>query len=182
MKSTEEIAQNLEGLEWDEYDLQKDLYVDKHALDEEAMKHPMIQAKWNNALAQAQIERDKAQARFKVKEAELTTRGFGGESPKTTGDAVKAWVRSHPEYEEAYTAFNQAEGAVSHLWGARQSIEAKKNMIETAVRLWGSGYFSTPKVTPEAQEKAQESTSAELRKDLNKTLPKRKVVRRKVKR
>ncbi len=170
-----DVTEQLRGMSWDDYDLQMDLSIDKHALDMEAIKQPMLMAKWSNALAQAQRERDVAQQRFKIKESELTKRGFDGESPKKTGDGVKAWVRSHEEYDAAYSAYNEAEANVSYLWGARQSMDAKKAMIEMTAKLWASGYYSEVKVDTGTQDELDDKTSSTVKKQLKSSRkPKRK--------
>ncbi len=181
MKSVQEVTENLRGMSWDDFNLQEDLFIDKNRLDEEAEKHPMLLAKWSNVLAQAQKERDAAQQKFKVTEADLTSRGFAGESPKKTGDGVKSWVRSHDEYKLAYSEFNKAEANVAFLWGAKQSIEAKRNMIELTAKLYLAGYYSTVELPAKLQDEADSCTQRNIRAGLEKTIKKR-IKRKSIKR
>lgn len=146
--------------EWDEYDLSKDAFFDKYALDLEAEEQPHLMQKWLELLTQAQAELGKAKEVLSNTETKeflrVKTEGVPALGSKPTEATVKAYVQTQPAYRKVQRRKRKAENNVHYLQNARSVLEHRKAMIKVEADLWICGYFSKPHVTGEAKKELDE--------------------------
>ena len=141
--------------EFDEsdFDLKKDVSLDKYTLDDESDNHAENVRKWGKLLAEAQYIASKCKEVMETTLAELQIEARnGGMEGKPTVDAVNAWVKSHPKYVKAYKRKIKAEAAVEFLKSGVKAMEHKKHMILNESNLWMCGYFARPHIPTDAVE------------------------------
>lgn len=139
-----------------EKEYEKDLEIDKYALDAECMDQPRRFIHWAEALAEASSVRDRmdqsldvtlAQTEMKVRK-DPTAYGL----EKVTDASVKALVTIDPFVVKAEELLIQAKHRVNILFAAKEAFEQRKSMLENLVKLFLSGYWSDPKIKGEAKE------------------------------
>jgi hypothetical protein len=170
-----DIVKKMKEIEWQEYDLHSDLYIDKYSLDDMCVQQPMIIAKWAMALSHASTERDKAKERLKATEASLLLRGQTECTGKKTDTGIKAWVKDHIEYKQAVDLLNEAESNVNYLFAAKSATEAKKNAIELIGKLYLSGYYSEPSISDKVEQKTEQVRKQNDSDKITKALKNRKI-------
>jgi hypothetical protein len=128
----------------------KDKQIDPNQLDVEACQQAELFFKWSEKSIEAQGELDRAKLFLETIEAELDLRCRDNPSEfslaKVTESAIKAVIKTHRDYIEAYHAWIKAKETAGLLGKAAMAMEQKKRMIETLVTLHGQQYFAGPSV------------------------------------
>ena len=170
-----QLLKELRSIDWGQYDLQRDLHVDKFALDVAAVQQPVLIAKWNSLYAMATTERDKAKEALAVQDARLQKRARAGElkAERLTEGAVKAWVKAHPEYLKSAKKLRATDSNVTYVLAAVKAIDAKKYMILELAKLFLSDYYSETRIHSNAEKKTQQHRAQDMKSKLNKTMSKK---------
>jgi len=137
-------------------DYEKDLEIDKYALDAECVDQPRKFMKWSENLADAMAELDRADQRLDVTKAgvEQDVRKDPDKYfiEKVTEAAIKVAVTLDQTTKDAHEDWVQAKHKVGILMAARGAMEQRRSMLENLVKLFLSGYWADPKVKPEHKE------------------------------
>lgn len=154
-------------------DYEKDLEIDKYALDSECVNQPVRFMEWSKRWAEAIAERDRAEQKLKVIEAQVEQRiRMDGQSrsEKLTESAVKSLVMVDPEVQAAREEAIDSSYRANVLLAARQAMEQRKSMIEKLVNLFLSGYWADPKISNSDQQSLTQ-IGTEVQKDTLKRSP-----------
>jgi len=129
-------------------DFEDDLYLDKYKLDEAVEEQSAIYGKWARKYAEAMTERDSAKDFLELTRAQLDSKARRDykvlELPKVTDTAIAAWVVDQFEYREALKNFREADKIMNILSVAEKAMGQRKYMIQSAVQLFTSQYYSEP--------------------------------------
>jgi len=129
-------------------DFEDDLYLDKYKLDEAVEEQSAIYAKWARKYAESITERDSAKDFLELTKAQLDSKVRRDHKlldlPKVTDTAVSSWIVDQPEYKEALKNFREADKIMNILSVAEKAMGQKKYMIQAAVQLFTSQYYSEP--------------------------------------
>jgi len=132
-----------------ELNFERDLYINKDLLDEELVQQPNRMMAYAKQLAQAQLNRDKAKQSLDVTRANLDSSiraELTAAQAKFTEAVVDGRIRTSPTYIEAQDRYHKAEHDVSLLMGAVSALASRRSMLENLVKLYLSGYWSSPRV------------------------------------
>lgn len=142
----------------DENQVDADLQINPHALDEEWLRQPELFAKYGKMQADAEQCVRELKERLKVLEAKLTRRVIddpdlaGG---KSTQQATDAYIVAHPKYRQLRKKLSDAEHEQELLKSICYALSHKKTALENMVVLLRSEYFAgptTPKNLPDLRE------------------------------
>ena len=152
-------------------DYEKDLEIDKYALDAECLDQAHKFAKWSEGLADAFSERDRMEQALNVTKAQVdkdirtTPAQFGLE--KVTETAVLNLVILDKRTQKAEADLIQANHTVGLYMTAKGAFEQRKSMIENLIKLFLSGYWSDPKVEKKSKEEMTGKATEEQKKALS---------------
>jgi hypothetical protein len=158
----------------DKVGYEKDLEIDKYALDTECMDQPRKFSHWAEVLAEATAERDRADQNVDVVKAQIETAMRADPVTwgldKVTDASIKAAVTQNDKVVHTVEALIKAKYRVNVLFAAKEAFEQRKSMLENLVKLFLSGYWSDPRIPKEGTE-AGGRASEDLQKNmLNKKL------------
>ena len=123
-------------------DFANDLAIDPHALDEEALRQPMLAAKSGRLKAYYKEVYEQAFKRRKVVRSRII-KAVKADNPKITQVLLEAEYRSDPEYIAAEEDVIAAEFEMNMADVAYESfVYQRKSMLEQLVKLHMAGYFS----------------------------------------
>jgi DNA replicative helicase MCM subunit Mcm2 (Cdc46/Mcm family) len=130
-------------------DFQKDILLDRTALDEEAEINPAMLQCYSEKLAEAKTERDRLdnQLKFIMAETELAIRKA---NPKEYGldKYTEAIISSLVEVDGAVVKCKgvlvEAKKELYTYESAVDALHDKSNQIKNLTSLWCGGYFSQP--------------------------------------
>lgn len=151
-------------------DYQKDLEIDKYALDTECLDQARQFMVWSEGLADAMAERDRIEQKTKVMEAQTeqsirnNPEGYGG---KLTEAGIKSYVITNPEVMQIREESIEATHKVNIIMAAKQAMEQRRSMLENLVKLYLSGYWADPKVKQEDKETIDKGTTKQMKDILN---------------
>lgn len=136
-------------------DYQEDLKIDKYALDTECLDQSRRFAQWSENLANALTERDRADQKIKIIEAQveqdirIRPQNYIGTDGKLTEAGVRSLVLLNEEVRLAREEHIDAVHKVNIMTTAKQAFEQRRSMIENLVKLYLSGYWADPKIKKE---------------------------------
>ena len=135
---------------------EKDLEIDKYALDLECIDQPRKFLRWAEALAEATAEKDRADQKLEVTKAqieqEVRANPEGSGIEKVTEATIKSFVTTSPKVAVAQDRWIEAKHRVNILFAAKEALEQRKSMLENLVKLFLSGYWSDPKIKSETKD------------------------------
>ncbi len=152
---------------------ERDLEIDKYALDAECMDQPRRFIHWAELLAEATAMKDRSDQALEVTKAQveqevrINPEAFGID--KVTEAAIKSHTTTHPKVIKAYEEWVQAKYQVNILFAAKEALEQRKSMLENLVKLFLSGYWSDPKIKGEAKEVLSKEADNEQKRGLDKS-------------
>ena len=152
-------------------ELDKDLDIDKNALDFECIEQPKRFLKWARILSDAIKQRDWAKRRTSIKRSEISVdirsnpNKYGLD--KATEGSVAATLETLPEISQVENDHIDAQRAVNILTSAKEAFEQRKSMVEKLIPLYLSGYWSRPKEPNESVGKMADEGTKELKTNLN---------------
>lgn len=157
--------------------LKQDIRIDESALDIEALRQSELMKTYTEEEADAKNELDRAEEAVDIlhvkldKEIRQDPDKFDVE--KITETVVLNTIKNNEEYQEARKAVLDARHDLNNAKSAVRSIEVKKSMIETLVKLHGQSYFAGPSVPRDLTAERQQERSNE-KVTINRTKKKKK--------
>lgn len=150
---------------------ERDVKIDKDALDREWINQPQLAMQYSGAAVKAQAEMDSARERLELVKADLDKRMrqmLTGGDKKPTETVIASAVLLHDECKEASSGYLEAKRTWGILKAAADVIcDQRKAALENLVRLFGMGYFSTPTVrSRDGEEGLRKSTRQSIRERL----------------
>lgn len=146
-----------------------DLKIDETALDVECLEQPRLMMRYARHQAQCERDMEKAKERLDIKRAELDVEirkdpeEYG--LVKVTEGAIQSVIIKDSEYKKLNDEYFDAVHENRMAKGAVRSIDARKTMLETLVKLHGQQYFAGPQVprdlTSEATKRRQQDSADE---------------------
>lgn len=144
-------------------DYQKDLEIDKFALDAECLDQARRFMVWSEQLANAMADRDHTEQKLKVTEAQVE-QNIRNNPPveKLTEAGVKSLIILNEGVKKIHEEFIEASHKANIMLAAKQAMEQRRSMLENLVKLYLSGYWADPKIKAEDGDKmTQASTNRE---------------------
>lgn len=154
-----------------EFDVEKDLSINKFRLDEECLSHSSVYFKYAELQQKAKTEVSKADDNLKLTlaEREIAIRNsFSEKGMKATEGLIASNVEMDEEVLTAKRKLRKAQDVFNKLTVAVQAMDARRSELDNLVKLYCAGYFSLPNGnTTGSRMSANEQTSREMRKKLN---------------
>jgi hypothetical protein len=150
-------------------DFQKDLSIDKYKLDEECLTHSNRYAYYAEAQAQAKANVSKAKDNLELVESESNLKirkKFAEEGQKVTESVVSCTLAMDSDVINAKNELRNAEETFSRLSVAVSAMDVRRSELDNLVKLYCSGYFSTPSNVE--KKTMNERVSDDIRRNLNK--------------
>jgi hypothetical protein len=136
---------------------ENDLCINKHHLDEEWLRQPMLYQQYSELLAEAEAAKGEAQAKLDYIRAKLDSEIRGNPSEfgllKATEGAIEATIQTQDEYRKAVAETIETKKNLKIIEGVVRAMDHKKNALEDLVQLWLRGYWSEPSVKTEVKDK-----------------------------
>lgn len=151
---------------------EKDLEIDKFALDAECLDQPHRFMTWSKQWADAIAERDRLEQKVKIVEAQVeqnirnNPESYGG---KLTEAGIKSLVTTSSEVIQIREELIEISHQANTLLAARQAMEQRRSMLENLVKLFLSGYWADPKIKQETSQALTQTESERQREALNKS-------------
>jgi len=130
------------------FNYEEDLRINKHKLDREFEKHPILHMRYATLAAQADASAKRAQEKVKTIRSEIimtAARDGIPNIPKPTGPQIEAYYRVNFDYREAKAEVINAEETAQLLNNAVSAMHARRIALENLAQFHHSGYFSSPK-------------------------------------
>ena len=133
-----------------ELNYEKDLHIDKDALEDCLIDQPSLYGKWSNAWARAVRERDQAKETLNIVKADLDMKirknwDILGFDKKPTDMAIITWICAQEDYRGANLVLIEAAYAVNVLETAKWAFQHRKDALDNLVKLFLSNYYSDSK-------------------------------------
>lgn len=134
----------------DANEFQADKRIDPNQLDVECARQSERFHHWAELAVEAGYKLDRAKLKLEVTKAKLeidcrrSPADFG--LSKLTENGIEAAVNAHEDYLDAYEAWIKARRESRLLDKAVESMDSKRRMLESLIRLHGQQYFSGPSV------------------------------------
>ena len=155
-----------------EKNYEKDLRIDKHALEIEWEKQPTLFMQYAELEADAQEVKDRAVQKLGITQAEMDAKirkdpsGYGL-GDKVTDTAIKHIVVNSKEYKAAEDAVIVATKKVRIFGSAVTAMEHKKRALTKLTDLYLGGYYSSGGVPKEMKDSISKNRGESIRKRLN---------------
>ena len=130
-----------------ELDFEKDLGINKYKLDEECLSHSVLYYRYGELLADAKNEVGVLTDALKLKMGEANTgirNRFIQKDQKFTEAVITSEVEKDTGVIEAREDLRKAELTYARLQAGVSAFEHRKSQLDNLVKLYVSGYFSTP--------------------------------------
>lgn len=127
---------------------EKDLEIDKHRLDEEFVRQPVLFMEWAGLAAEADAKAKRAAEKVKTIRSEIVITAAREGIPsisKPTGLQIEAYYRTNSEYKEVKEEMIDAEETAALLQDAVWAFRQRKNGLEKLAELHLAGYYSSPR-------------------------------------
>lgn len=139
--------------------MSNDFEINEQDLASEWLAQPRLFKKYADALADARLAVDKAEAKLKVVRADLDydIRSNPAEFnlTKATEAIVENTIVKQSKHKAASKALVEAKHAMRVLDGAVQTMEHRKRALEKLVDLHGQHYWAAPKASKEGMSAAE---------------------------
>lgn len=152
--------------------LKSELRLDKHNLDEEAIRQPDLYQEISEAHSEAVATRDTLKEALQAKDAELAE-GYREKAAKsgerTSETKIGDQVSQDPEHQKAYKLWVKAAKLASMLQGLLWAADQRNKVLKLLADLYLSGYFervsgtTTKKRTEDARAAAGREGMRQLR-------------------
>lgn len=152
-----------------DFDFENDLKINKYKLDEECISHASVYFRYAEASVEAKKSLSKAKDNLELVSStrnielreELTNKGI-----KVTESLINSALLKDNAVLQAKEDLRKAEFIYGKITVAVQAMEARRSELDNLVKLYCSGYYSTPSGTKKKD--ANEQVSKDIRKNLNK--------------
>lgn len=131
-------------MNFEEFNVEKDLSIDKYKLDLEAMSLPSLYFGYADAVREARdiVSEKKDKVAAVLAEREIAIREYcATNGEKVTEGIIKAKVESDSEVLNARKEFREANAVLGRLQVAVSALDTKKAEIDNLVKLYCSSYF-----------------------------------------
>ena len=129
-------------------DYQKDLEINKDALDEECLNQPSLFLHYAYMANKAEVDREKVKRKrdvvYAIVDKEIRD-AFEQSGEKFTEAKIKSLVVTHERIAEVEGEYLDALEDAKILASTRDAFEQRKKSIELLCSLYGLGYFSQPR-------------------------------------
>ncbi len=152
---------------------EKNLEIDKFALDDELLLQAILYLKWSEAKAQAEMERDKSKEQLDLVKAKLDISIrknpgiFGLE--KITEGAISNIILVQDEYQQAEIAYLEYRYSHNVISGALEALNHKKSALENLVKLFLNNYWADGRMDKEAEKLIEQASIKAEIENLNKS-------------
>lgn len=145
-------------------DLRQYLKIDKHALDDELVKHPSLFFKVAEAMTEAVAERDLLKEELAYTDAELDKQVRIILGDKATEAKVKGQVAIHKDHVYATSRYLEAKKQADMLAALKEAFHNRGYMLRDLAQLYVNNYYSTDSVrtTPTTSDAVYEGTRAKM--------------------
>jgi len=154
----------------------EDMEFDKHSLDNEWERQPLLCMKYGELWAEAQFKKDKHKERLDVLRAQLDNNIrtlAAAAQEKITEAAIATKIVLNSEYQKANNEYLEALRDTRLLEVARDAIEHRKKALEKETDLFLSGYWSEPRVDKLKRQQVGDDYSSEARRSLSRRDPRK---------
>lgn len=128
------------------------LEIDKHNLDEEIIRQPVLFQEVADACAEAESERDFMKHELGVIDAKIDGEVRAELQTKATEGMVKSRIQADKRHVAAFTDWLEAKKRSDKLEGLKESLKQRSYALRGLVALYTSSYY---------EEAAQRSTPAQ---------------------
>lgn len=153
-------------MNFEDFDILKDLSINRYQLDLEAISLPSIYFRYSDAVREAKeiVSEKKDTVDAVVAEREIAIREQrAADGIKVTEGIIKAMVNSDKEVLEAKRELRDAMATHGRLQVALSALETKRNEIDNLVKLYCNAYYANKEPTSSSGTK-DEMISWEMRK------------------
>jgi len=153
-----------------ELNFEQDLSIDKYKLDQECVTHSALYYRYSELAANAKNQVGVLQDNLKLimGEVNISIRNkLTKDEIKVTEALVNAEVEKSQKVSEAREELREVELNLSRLQAGVFAFEHRKSQLDNLVKLYCSGYFSTPSNSGKQKESVNEQVAREARKNLN---------------
>lgn len=134
-------------------DYEKDMKIDRNALDLEVLNQPTLAVKYGQYWAEMQKKATQTEEYVKLVKAELTKdilsdpEKYIGKDVKITGPIIEACYRTHPRHKKAKERWVLAQYNLHMAEISKKEISiTRRNSLEQLITLHGQHYFAGPSV------------------------------------
>jgi len=126
-------------------DYRKDLEINKHALDDECLRQPMLFAKYSELYTEAIHQRDVAKRKIEEVYSRLDSKyrsQFIEKGAKFTEKVIETLVNSDEGYRQVYKEYLETKKTSETFGNLKESFHQKKSMLELMCKLYLSNYYA----------------------------------------
>ena len=155
-----------------EFDIEKDLSINRYNLDLEAMSLPSIYFRYADAVREAKevVSEKKDKLEAVLAERNIAIREECANSgKKVTEGIISALVDSDSEVLNAKKELREANATFGRLQVAVSALETKRNEIDNLVKLYCNAYY-TNKDTSQSNDFKGDMMAHEMRKGIKQTV------------
>ena len=152
-----------------ELNFEQDLSIDKYKLDQECVTHSALYYRYSELVANAKNQVGVLQDNLKLimGEVNIAIRNkLTKDEIKITEALVNAEVEKSQKVSDAREELREAELNLARLQAGVSAFEHRKSQLDNLVKLYCSGYFSTPN-TSGKKDSINEQVAREAKKNLN---------------
>lgn len=120
------------------------LAINRHALDEEISRQPLVFYEVADACVQAMADRDGAKEELDTIDAKLdgiVRKMLDGSKNRVTEAMVANGILLHPEHEKAYVAYMEAKTKADEVLALKEAFAQRGYMLRDMCQLYVTGYF-----------------------------------------
>ena len=135
----------------DDFDIERDLAIDRFKLDLEAVSLPSVYFRYSDAVREAKeiVSEKKDAVDAVVAEREIAIREeCANNGTKTTEGVIKAMVNSDKDVLAAKKELRDAMAMHGRLQVAVSALETKRSEIDNLVKLYCNAYYANSPVEP----------------------------------
>lgn len=140
-----------------DFDIEKDLSVNRYQLDLEAMSLPSIYFRYSDAVREAKeiVSEKKDNLEAVLAERNIAIREeCANNGTKTTEGIISAMVNSDSEVLKAKKELRDAMATHGRLQVAVSALETKRNSIDNLVKLYCNAYYTNKDPSPSSDFKS----------------------------
>ena len=155
-------------MNFEDFDIQTDLSINRFQLDLEAISLPSIYFRYSDAVREAKemVSEKKDKLEAVLAERNIAIREECSQSGKKVTEAsVTALVNSDPQVLDAKKELREANAIFGRLQVAVSALEVKKNGIDNLVKLYCNAYYANKGESPNSDFKS-DMVGAEMRKKM----------------
>ena len=153
----------------EELDYDQDIQIDQHKLDREWVLQPQLFLRYMQAAADARQQMDEAKEMVDLTRAQLDThiRQSAGDKKPTEG-AITAAIQQSTKYQVVTKSYLEVKNRWEVLKGVTDAFDQRRAALENLVKLFGMGYFSTPRENEAGAEGLRRTTREAIRERMGK--------------